>query len=436
MKTASPPDARWRWMGGRLARSPVALWSAFILTHLWLGVLALNAPGLPLGDVTIVYKYWAELAVDGGYIVGIDGPWVYPVVALIPMLLALAFGLTFYASTWLTLVMALDAAAFVLLIGWGMRVRDVASRRHLLGWWWVAFLLLLGPIALGRIDSITVPLAVIAVVLIATRPVVAGAVLAVAAWIKVWPAAVILAVLVALRSARRQVLAAGVVCSVVIVVIALILGSGLNVFSFVGQQTSRGLQIEAPVSTVWLWQALAGAPGTYLYYDQALMTYQVTGSGVGPVSGLMMPLMGLVVIAILLIAGLALRAGAGEAEVLAPLALALVAALIAFNKVGSPQFMCWLAVPVLLGLAVRARGQGVSFRMPAALALVLAALTQSFYPYLYGYLLSLNPWALLALTARNALTLVLLAWAVAALLRLARIRGTDREPVAVPLGRE
>jgi hypothetical protein len=136
------------------------------------------------------------------------------------------------------------------------------------------------------------------------------------------------------------------------------------------------------------------------------------------VGGLMTVLMVLSVIAIVLLALLVVQRGTRAAQVLPPLSLALVSALIAFNKVGSPQFMTWLAVPVILGLATHAAGLGRSFRTPAVMVAILAALTQSFYPYLYGWLLGLHPLLLTALTARNVLFFVLLGWAVRELWRL------------------
>jgi hypothetical protein len=38
-----------------IARNPITLWAAFVVAHLWLGMLALYAPGQPIGDVTSVY---------------------------------------------------------------------------------------------------------------------------------------------------------------------------------------------------------------------------------------------------------------------------------------------------------------------------------------------------------------------------------------------
>ncbi len=404
-----------RWFTDRqsLARNPLVLFSAFVLAHFWLGFLNLFAPGLPLGDVSIVYKFWADQVVVHHYLVGIDGGWVYPIVALVPMLVARIFGPELYSGSWLSLVLLLDLLALGVLTSWG--------RNRLMfqvGWWWTLFLVLLGPIALGRIDSISVPIAIIAVLLITRQPRVAIILLTVATWIKVWPAAVLLAMLIALRERVRLVVVA-LITSIFIIATALVLGSGANVFSFITQQASRGLQIEAPVSTFWLWAAFAHAPQTFVYYDNLLLTWQVKGQGVDLASALMTPLLALVMFAITSLALLSFRRGVSLFHFLPTLVLAYVVAFIAFNKVGSPQFLSWLAVPVILGLVVQARGRGTSFRVPAALTLLLAALTQIIYPYWYGFLLGLNPVMLTVISVRNGLFFVLLAWALIALWRAA-----------------
>jgi hypothetical protein len=397
-----------------VAQSPTALWSAFILVHLWLGFLNLTAPGQPLGDVVNQYKYWTEQADLATFYVGIDQSWVYPIVALVPMIVAGAFGFANYAGTWLSLVLVLDMVAFAALVGWRRPGRPIA-----IGWWWIAFLLLLGPIALGRIDSISVPIAIVAVLLLAARPRTAAFLLTIATWIKVWPAAIIVSVLIASKR-RLGMLLTAVVTSAVIVGIALILGSRGNVFSFITQQTSRSLQIESPASTIWMWLSYLHIGGSFPYYNQDINTFEVTGPSAPAVAGLLNPLLGLVVLVIAVLGLVAVQRGATVSELLAPLSLALVTAFIAFNKVGSPQYITWLVVPIILGLATHKMGHGRSFRFPAVIALITAALTQLFYPYFYEQLLELNLPLLVALTARNVLTLVLFAWAVTVVVGLSR----------------
>ncbi len=395
-------------------RSPILLWVTFILVHLWLGALNLYGPGQPFGDVENVYRLWTDQAVVSNYLVGIDGPWVYPIVALVPMLLARVFGPGLFPGTWLVLVLVLDIVAFGALTDWGRTRRNIA-----VAWWWIAFLLLLGPIALGRIDSITVPLSIVGVLFVATRPRAATVILTIATWIKVWPAALLAAILISVR-ARVRVVVAAVVTSTLIVAVALSFGAGANVFSFVTQQGTRGLQVEAPISSFWLWGAFASSSTSAVYYDHQLLTWQIRGAGVDVASAVMNPLMLLAVVAITALALHALRRRVPVYSLLPSLALAYVTALIAVNKVGSPQYLTWLAVPIILGLATNAFGRGRPFRTPAILVLILAALTQLIYPGFYDRILELNPAMLLVLSVRNLLFFVLLGWAVLSLLRASR----------------
>src|SRR5690606_35889819 len=111
-------------------------------------------------------------------------------------------------------------------------------------------------IALGRIDSVSVPIALIGMLFLAARPRLATVLLTVATWIKVWPAALIGAIAIAVKE-RWVLVGVGAAVSGAILAVALALGSGSNVFSFVTQQTGRGLQVESPVSTIWMWLAAA-----------------------------------------------------------------------------------------------------------------------------------------------------------------------------------
>jgi len=391
-----------RWLTTRWA-----LWCGFVVTHLWLAFVSLNGDRHPLGDVTLVYLPWMQHGFATGHWVGLDLPWVYPILALLPMLLAFVLGPADYAITWLVLVMVLDAVAFGFLIGWRRPTPRVAA-----AWWWLGFLVLLGPIAVSRLDTVTVPFAIVGLLFVASRPRVAAAILTTATWIKVWPAALVLALVVAAK-ARWRILIAAVVSSAVIACVAVVLGGGSQLLSFVSQQSTRGLQIEAPVSTLWLWQAFAGVRHAHVYYDTAMLTFQVDGDGAAAASALMTPLLGIVIVTIVLLAVLRVLGHAPTASLLPALSLALITAFIAFNKVGSPQYLAWLAAPIVLGLVLSAAG-GTSFRVPAILGVVLAALTQVIYPWFYDGVLALDPLMLFVLTVRNLLLFVLLGWAVTA----------------------
>jgi hypothetical protein len=221
------------------------------------------------------------------------------------------------------------------------------------------------------------------------------------------------------------VVSGAILTSAAIVALALAFGSGSNVLSFITEQTGRGLQIEAPVTTFWMWQAFAGVPGVSVYYDTDILTYQVAGGAAATAASLMTPLLVVGVGALCLLGMLALRRGTSAAQILPTLALALVVALIAFNKVGSPQFMTWLSVPVVLGIATRMAGAGRSFRVPAGIVLVMALLTQLIYPYFYSGVVAVQPLMLTVLSVRNALLFVVLGWAVTELVGMARRPATS-----------
>ena len=172
-------------------------------------------------------------------------------------------------------------------------------------------------------------------------------------------------------------------------------------------------------------QAAAHLPGASVYYDTDILTWQVRGQGVAVASALMTPLL-LIIVAVIAALGVrAVRRGASAAAVLPPLMLAILVGMIAFQKVGSPQFISWLAVPVVLGLISHRSGSAAGFRVPAVLVLVLGALTQIIYPALYGYVLGLFPAMLLVLTLRNVLLFVVLGWAIVAI-----VRSSQRKPDA------
>jgi hypothetical protein len=394
---------------------------AFILVHVLLSLVGL-VPGLagafgdptPFGDVTGVYRFWIDSWHQQGRLVGIDLPWVYPLLALVPMLLASVAGDAPYALVWALLVTVLDAGALVLLMRRDLR----------LAWWWVAFTACLGPVAIGRIDGVALPIAIAGVLVLARHPTLAAVLLAIATWIKVWPAAVLAAMLLAGRRVAATITGVALTSAAVIGV-AVALGAGRNVFSFVATQTGRGLQIEAPVTGLWLIDVVLGVPGASIYYDHDILTFQVTGDGVAATSQAMTAVLAIGVLAVVAVALVARLRGAPNEEVLALTALGLVSALIALNKVGSPQYLTWYVAPVLLGLATTRR-----FRFPAVLVLVMAVLTQAIYPWFYRLVIEAVPWAIGMLELRNLLELVLLAWTVSALLG-AHAPARDR-PVPAP----
>lgn len=389
------------------------LWLAFVAVHFWLGFLALYSPGNPFGDVSGTYKVWVERGLATGQWVGIDTAWVYPIVALVPMVISHAFGSALYVSTWLSLVMVIDAAAFAVLIGiGGERHRAKAA------WWWLAFLVLLGAISLGRVDSVAIPIAMMGVLVLAASPRLASVLLTLAAWIKVWPAALVVAAVIAFP-ARRAIFWAAAITTLMIILAVSVLGGLPQVFSFITELTGRGIEIEAPMAIFWMFDSARGASASSrVFYDVGIQAYEVVGPGIATVGAVVTVLLGLAVVTLLGYAALLVRRGVPAIRMLPELSLALTTTFLIFNKVGSPQYATWLAVPLVLGLTVGATHGGRSFRVPAVLTLVIAALTQLIYPFFFDDVVRGSVTMLLVLAVRNLLYLALLGWAVVGLWEL------------------
>ena len=397
-----------------LLRRRSVLWPAFIVVHLVIAAACLwpGVTGDSFNDVTGFYRVWAENAVHGNGWPAIDQPWVYPIVALVPMLIPLIGGSAGYGAIWLLQVSLLNAAAFGVLIS-----RPTAPRARA-AWYWLAALLALGPIALGRLDVVSVALAVLGVVALATRPWLAGMLLALGTWVKFWPAAIVIAAVVATKD-RWRILVAALATTAAIVAVAWFALGARYLFSFVGQQSGRGLQIESPFATPLLWAAWAKIPGIRVYYDTGIYTFQVAGPGSATLARIADWGMPVAVAAAVLIGLVAALRKAEPRYTTALLALALTVGFCAFDKVGSPQYHAWFAVPVMLGLMVAGR----RFALPAALVLASTVLTQLIYPWFYDELLALHPLMLVVLTVRNALELVVFAWALVALWRAPSTKG-------------
>lgn len=397
------------------------LWIAFAVVHVGIAVLGFVLPNDPMGDLHNVYDPWSREALDGRWvdgrlvspwIVGIHEKWVYPQLALVPMVLAqLLAWIANYAVAWAIVVTVADAVAFGILIGTGR-----STGRTVAAWFWLAFLTVLGPIAMYRVDAFTVPLGILGSLWLVRRPWLGSALLAVATWIKVWPAAILAAAVIAVRR-RLAVVGAAAAVSAFVALAVVTAGGAPNLFGFIDDQAGRGLQIEAPVSAYYMWLASAGEPGAWVYYDPDMLTFQVTGPNVDPLIAAMTPVLVLAVAAVAALGAIKAWRGASFVSLFPALSLALVLAFIVFNKVGSPQYYAWLAVPLVVGLVLnRAAWWRIS-----TLALAVAALTQVVYPILYrGLMIVPSPLfdAVLVLTLRNVGAVALFVWALVLLIRV------------------
>ncbi len=390
-------------------RQPLSLAWGFVIIHLVCGIVMLEAfrQGDAYADVSL-YRYWAWLAVEKGEWHGITTDSVYPLGSLLPIMLPFALGVPHYQLLWFLMITALNGAALLVLTNRGRNENALWA-----GWWWLLLNLVLAPVSLLRLEGVSSPLVVMGLVLLVRHTALASVLLAFATWVKVWPAAVVLAVLTA-SPRRLTVLVWGSITSAVIVGVGLAAGAGKHLLSFVTEQSDRQLQFEAPITTPWVWLNLFHVPGTKSYFNNDIYTQEVTGPGTDLAVRIMTPLMFLVLLLIAVIMLFALFAGANRQDLLLVGALAMVSAFVLFNKVGSPQYMLWITPVVAAGLLRPAR----LWRTVAALMVVVGVLTTIEFPLFYLEMLSGNMLVTLALTVRNLLLIAVFVLPVRELFRL------------------
>lgn len=356
-----------------------------------------------MNDV-LLYGYWLQQMQLGEPIFGIQQELVYPYPALVPMLLAKFLGGSWGILVgWVTLIGLLNAFAIGALTNWG-----TGSKATLLASWvWLGFLLVLGPAGIGRIDAVAASLAVFGIAAFARQRVaLAVSLFTMGAWVKIWPIALAVAAFIAER--RKRIMGyAAIVTVFAVLLFAAAAGGNASVFSFVFTQGSRGIQIESPVALFWIWAAKFGNPDTGIYYDKEIITNQVFGPFVGEVSLLMSLAMFIAIGITVWLSYRAQQSGAGREELFAVTALTAVLDLIVFNKVGSPQFMAWLVIPVLALIVFKVP----KLRLVLALSFLIAFLTHLVYPVLYLDLMGLSDFSILTLTLRNILLIYLLVYA-------------------------
>ena len=305
--------------------------------------------------------------------------------------------------------------------------------------YWVVFLALLGPIIWFRIDLIPAACVTLGLLVLSRRPRLSGALLALGAATKLWPALLILPSAGRDKAARRRLLGFAATGAAIAALSLVLDGWGRSV-SPIGWQSERGLQIESLAAT-WPMILHASRPWAVTVSMSPFHAYEVFGQGVAA---------GLVVASVLMVVAVCLTglltallavwpslhpspaADKGRhAYAVLLAATAVVAAMIAANKTFSPQYLIWLAGPLGLVLA-RAKTPGERRAGAAAglLGCVAAGLTQAVFPLAYGGLLT-NPLGSAGVTAllvaRNAvmatLTVLLMVWALRAAWRAVRPTG-------------
>jgi hypothetical protein len=390
---------------------------AFLITHGVLIYQSLGPATLGANDVRL-YAAWVEQGQSGRGWLGIDATWVYPVGALVPMLLASVFGLdqNTYLSVWCVMVAAINLATSAVVV----RRFGVVRATGPLAVWFV-FLMLLGPCGMTRLDAVMMPLVLIGLAVASVRPALASVLATSAAWIKVSGGLILVPLFAVMKTWRSRLVSvvapAAATCLVVVLLQQAAGGQWRFLTSFVSAETGRGLQIEAVLATPVV-LALASRGQTIYRWNNELSTYETWGAGADlaiRVSDVGMPLM---VLAVGVLVWLARRR---PTAALLVGSLAMMSGLIVTHKVGSPQFLAWIAPAMVVGLAV---GRRAVFWIPVAGAgLIAAALTGLLYPGGYGAFLSADRTMLAIWVIRNLLVVAIFA---SALLELVRLRRSSR----------
>ena len=289
-----------------------------------------------------------------------DHKWQYPPGAgaflLVPHLLG-----GHYAVVFVTLMVAVDAAIMAILLLARFRSPHVSWKG---AWLWAVAALVVGPIMFTRFDLLPTFFAIAAILLVA-RPVMSGASAAVGLFTKVWPG---LLVLVLPRPSLRRGLTSFVITCLGLAVAFLVLFH--NSFSFLSNQTARGLQVESVGALPYVLYHLTGrVVDVHLSYG----SMQVTMAG-AELIGTGLTLVGLaliVVIAFWRLTGRLEKVPAGD------VGLAVVLVSLATSRVYSPQFNVWV-----IGVTCAALLTGATrMRRVAVILVAVSLLTQLVYPW-------------------------------------------------------
>ena len=382
---------------------PSSVWWGFAVVHLyflgWMASFFLN--GDTFSD-TEQYRQWAMAGYNPADLAGKISPWVYPVLAQLPIFLANIAGPSLYLLVWFLIITALNAIGLLYLTRGPRTVTGIAP-----AWWWLFFTVFMGYLSFARVEGITAPIVLIALLYAAERPVVAGILLSVATWIKVWPAAVLVPIVIASHK-RVQVVLAGAAVTAVVGLGTWLSGGLPHIMDFLLNQGERGMQLEATFSTPWVWLSVFHIAGSKMADNTAINSTEVYGPGASTAAFLMQPLLILAAVTAAILLVRAMRRGAEREELFLEGSLMMVTAFIVFNKVGSPQFIIWLAPVIIAGLA----HDWERWKVPAALLMGIAMTTFVIYPLFYTPLIHAHPVMAAILTTRNVLLVVLLWWSV------------------------
>jgi hypothetical protein len=334
-------------------------------------------------DVSVIYRGWYEVLRQGTFPLD-DVTWQYPPAAALPVLSPAVLPFLSYAHAFFVLAFLADVAVLALLLYPSRR-----PGRSLRGAWvWVAGAPLLGPTVYARYDVMVTAVAVAALLAGARHPRVMGALTALGALLKVWPA-----LLLAGAVRRRAWLSAAATA----VGLALLFAVAMpGAFSFLTSQRDRGTEVESLGALVFHVARHFGWSGQVVFHYGSL---EFIGPYVDWVSS---AALFLTVIAFgwLLLWRVSVRRMPPHA--LADAAFVAVLLFTLTSRVISPQYLVWLVGLAAVCLCFR----GSRMAVPGAMVLAACLATVLEFPVYFADVVASDRLGVALLGVRNGLLLL------------------------------
>lgn len=322
----------------------------------------------------------SEQCVQADTKLGIMAEYPLPAQWLLQGVFWLANGFEAYFQWFAGLMLLLDAVVAATLF------RRRNGRGALL---WILFTGACGPIMYFRFDLIPAALVAWACMLLAARPYVAGALIAMGAAVKLWPAMLALPLVAPnplRRGAGRMRLVGFLVAGVALGMSSLIVGGWTRSSSPLVWQSRRGLQMESIPATPLMFLRTFTDNDAWPVFLSEWNALELQGPGVNLLltASTVLTIGWVLLTAVLswrLLARFRLQSRLLH-EAMLLVILASVLATIVANKTLSPQYVLWLAGPLaVLTLSRQSEWLRAPLRLMNVVLIIVAALTQYTYPW-------------------------------------------------------
>ncbi len=381
------------------ARTPrrLSLTATLALLLLFLATRTLNfwlysqpAASFVANDISY-YSYYAwcfdgglasgsQQCVDAVAKLGIMAEYPLPAQWILQGVYALAQGFEAYFTWFVGIMLLLDAVVAASLLRRGNATGTLM---------WILFTAACGPIVYFRFDLIPAALVAWACLLLASRPHLAGALIAMGAAVKLWPAMLVLPLAAPnpmRRGAGRARLLGFLVTGVLLGLSSLVVGGWSRSISPLVWQSRRGLQMESVPATPLMFLRTFTTIEAWPVFLSEWNALELRGPGVGLLLQVSSVLTLCWVLLTALLSWRLLRRYRRQSpalhEAMLLVILASVLATIVANKTLSPQYVLWLAGPLaVLVMSRQSEWLRVPVRIVAGGLLAVAGLTQYTYPW-------------------------------------------------------